>query len=97
VYYRGTATIAEGKPFAAITLPDYVDALATDFTIHVSPVFNGKIRTLNHLRVQHGTFHVYGEPGEFDWHVYGKRLSIVTEPDKATANVQGQGPYKWIG
>ena len=97
VYYRGTSAIAEDQTSQTIILPDYVDALATEFTIHVTPIFNGTPRLLNVSRIQTNQFQVYGPSGEFDWHVYGKRLNVNVEPDKAAVIVQGQGPYKWIG
>jgi hypothetical protein len=39
---------------------------------------------------------VYGKPGPFDWIVHGRRHAIVVEPEKASVNVSGDGPYKWI-
>ena len=40
VYYRGTSCILPTENFIEITLPDYVDVLMTDYTVHVIPVIN---------------------------------------------------------
>ena len=96
VYYRGTGTIADLESSVTITLPDYVDALATEFTVQVTPIYNGGVRTLNVSRISNNQFTVYGDSGEFDWHVYGRRLVVDVEPKKSAANVRGEGPYRWI-
>jgi hypothetical protein len=97
VYYRGKGTIRAGEDSAIITLPDYANALATEFTINITPIYNKTPRLLNASEIEDNRFQVFGPPGDFHWHVYGKRLSIAVEPDKATAMVRGEGPYKWIG
>jgi len=97
VYYRGIGTIESDK--VSIQLPDYVDALATDFTVQLTPIYEEDEDTQRNLmasRVKHGSFTVKGNPGSFYWHVYGKRLSIEVEPEKSSTAVQGEGPYKWI-
>jgi hypothetical protein len=38
VYYRGKGEITNGES-VTILLPDYVDALATDFTIQITPIW----------------------------------------------------------
>jgi hypothetical protein len=38
VYYRGTSFILPEADFTEITLPNYVDTLANNFTVHVTPV-----------------------------------------------------------
>jgi hypothetical protein len=38
VYYRGTSFILPEADFIEITLPNYVDTLANNFTVHVTPV-----------------------------------------------------------
>jgi hypothetical protein len=96
VYYRGTAVIADLETSVTITLPEYVDALATEFTVQVTPIYNGSVRTLNVSRISNNKFTVYGDSGEFDWHVYGRRLAVDVEPKKSSANVLGTGPYRWI-
>jgi hypothetical protein len=79
-----------------IVLPSYVSALSTHLIAQVVPIFTGSLRLLNVSKVVNNAFSVHGAPGEFNWVVYGKRGDLVVEPDKATANVSGQGPYRWI-
>jgi len=96
VYYRGTGTIADLESSTVITLPDYVDALAVDLTVQVTPIYNGSVRVLNASCVSNNKFTVYGDSGDFHWHVYGRRLAIVAEPEKSLVSVLGTGPYRWI-
>jgi hypothetical protein len=96
VYYRGKAQIEDGSNSVIISLPNYVDAFATDFTVHITPIFNGHPRLLNSSDVENGQFTVYGEPGRFSWIVYGKRSEINVEPNKSDVELKGDGPYKWI-
>jgi hypothetical protein len=99
VYYRGTTTICgtqDSLCFVEVELPDYVDALATDFTVHVTPIFNGTLRIANATEIKDNKFRIYGNPGDVHWAVYGKRGSVEVEPLKETTRVNGDGPYKWI-
>ena len=96
VYYRGKSSIEDGETSVQVQLPDYVEALATDFTVHITPIYNGKIRTLNSTLVENGQFSVHGEPGPFSWMVYAKRASIEVEPKKDAVNLKGSGPYRWV-
>jgi len=96
VYYRGTGTIADLESSAEILLPDYVDTLATDFTVQVTPIYNGSVRVLNTSCVSNSRFTVYGDSGDFHWHVYGRRAAVNVEPKKSDAKVHGEGPYRWI-
>jgi hypothetical protein len=69
VYYRGTGIIPSTKNYVEITLPDYVEALAREFTVHVTPIIdindNGCdandfiIPNLASTRVKKGKFRVY--------------------------------------
>jgi hypothetical protein len=94
VYYRGEGKISFGES-TIIKLPDYADALATDFTVQVTPI--GKPRVLGVSRVRNGQFEVYcKEHCEFFWTVLGKRGNIVVEPKKSESFVNGDGPYRWI-
>ena len=79
-----------------ITLPDYVDALAVDLTVQVTPIYNGSVRVLNASCISNNKFTVYGDSGDFHWHVYGRRLAIDVEPEKSDVTVRGEGPYRWI-
>jgi hypothetical protein len=96
VYYRGTGTIAELETSVEVELPDYVDALAADLTVQVTPIYNGAVRVLNASCVSNNKFTVYGDSGDFWWHVYGRRASVVVEPKKSSVSVLGTGPYRWI-
>ena len=96
VYYRGTGTIAELETSVIVELPDYVDALAVDLTVQVTPIYNGAVRVLNASCVSNNKFTVYGDSGDFWWHVYGRRASVDVEPKKSSVSVLGTGPYRWI-
>ena len=96
VYYRGNGCIEEDETDATIRLPDYVDAFATDFTVQITPIFNGAVRALNVSDVERGCFKVYGQPGPFSWLVHGLRSYIRTEPNKNEVQLKGQGPYTWL-
>jgi hypothetical protein len=95
VYYRGEGKIMNKS--VIIRLPDYVDSLATDFTVNVTPI--GKPVLLGTSRVVNGCFEVSCLPGEqceFYWTVFGKRCDISIEPKKSNTKVNGDGPYRWI-
>lgn len=95
VYYRGNATIE--NEFIEITLPGYVNSLATDFTINITPIYDGIVKSPYTVsEVENGQFKIYGAPGRVFWTVYGKRFDINIEPDIQDVNVQGFGPYTWI-
>jgi hypothetical protein len=94
VYYRGRGEITNGSS-ATIQLPEYVNGLAYNWTIHVAAVYEGVIRTYNFSEVDNNQFTVYGENGKFHWSAMGKRRDIVVEPNKSQANVFGNGPYLW--
>ena len=112
VYYRGRGrmdtncvdTNCVNTNCVVICLADYVDQLASDFTVIVTPrlatttMHDGTFPTLMATRVVQGSFMVYSDivPCAFDYVVFGKRQAISTEPAKATAVVKGTGPYKWL-
>jgi len=96
VYYRGKGEIENGES-VTILLPDYVEALATDFTVQITPIFKGKkMEPLYTSEVENNSFTVYGENCKFFWLVQGKRDDIVVEPLKKNVDVKGNGPYRWI-
>jgi hypothetical protein len=95
VYYRGLGEITNNQS-TIIELPYYVDKFATDFTIQITPIYNGKINILNAGELLSNTFTVYGENCKFYWFLYGKRLDINTEPLKSEVDVKGNGPYLYI-
>ncbi len=103
VYYRGSGKILSDYKVAEIYLADYVDYLACEFTIYVTPIVddnNGlsSIPILGTSRIKKGKFTVYSNssPCEFNYLVFGKRMSIEVEPLKTLTHVKGDGPYKWI-
>jgi hypothetical protein len=105
VYYRGTATIPAEANFIELSLPPYADALASDFTVHVTPVLDNEedllIPSLAITHVKHGKFKVYKTsritfPSTFDYLVFGKRCAIEVEPEKSKVVVKGHGPYTWL-
>jgi len=95
VYYRGKDKIVNNE-FVEIELPHYVSKLATNFTIQINPIYNGKVVVLNSSEVENNKFRVYGENATFHWIVYAKRHDIEVEPDKNTVVVKGSGPYLYI-
>jgi hypothetical protein len=96
VYYRGKGTISNNVS-TIIQLPDYVESLATDFSIQITPIYNGtSFATYNVSEVVNNEFHVYGLNGSFFWLVHGRRQTIHVEPDKSSVSVRGDGPYTWI-
>ena len=105
VYYRGTADIPADVIFLEVSLPYYVDILATEFTVHVTPVIdnenNYSTPSLAVTRVNKGKFKVFKTnrnkfPSMFDYLVFGKRLNIDVEPEKSKVVVKGTGPYTWL-
>ena len=96
VYYRGKGEITNNI-FTTVYLPDYVEKLAGEFTIQLTPIYSGKkIEQLCATEVMNNEFKVYGENCKFCWLVQGKRHNIEVEPFKTNVEVKGYGPYKWI-
>ena len=96
VYYRGKGEIVNNES-VIIYLPDYVEALATDFTVQITPIYSGKeIKQLYTTEVENNSFTVNGQNCKFFWFVQGKRNNIDVEPFKRSVDVKGTGPYKWI-
>ena len=105
VYYRGEGVIANGGKKVVITLPSYVKNLATDLTVHLTPVLNDSnesnddidIPTICSTRVRGNSFTVYAnKPCSFHWMVFGKRGEVKTEVGKSDAIMRGDGPYRWL-
>jgi len=95
VYYRGVGQITDNNS-TTIELPYYVEKLATNFTIQITPIYNGKIVILNASEVENNKFNVYGENCKFYWNLTGKRFDINVEPEKNSVCVKGDGPYLYI-
>jgi hypothetical protein len=96
VYYRGKGTITNNDS-VSISLPDYVENLATNFTIQITPIVSkDRIPKIYETsEVENNSFQVYGPNGSFYWHVYGERSAIIVEPRKEDINVYGDGPYTY--
>ena len=97
VYYRGEGKI-ENNSSVTITLPEYLDKFASNFTVQITPIYNGKTVNCQYSasRVANNQFTVYGENGEFYWMVHATRGEIVVEPDKKDVKINGSGPYLWL-
>ncbi len=95
VYYRGMGEIANNLS-VEIELPYYVSKLAYDFTLNLTPIYDGKIHILNTGKIENNKFTVYGDNCEFYWTVFGKRFDIDVEPNKNSVNIKGNGPYLYI-
>jgi hypothetical protein len=98
IYYRGKGEILPGTTSVVINLEKYVSVFGYDFTVHITPIYSGQSIIPNYAAsdVIDSHFTVYGEPGRFNWIVYGKRDEIEVEPLKSTVEVKGNGPYRWI-
>jgi hypothetical protein len=97
VYYRGKGVITNNES-VVIELPDYVDKLATNLTVQLTPIFDGNIYKPQYFatEVSANKFLVHGVNGAFYWNVYGQRLSFIVEPNKNEVEIKGDGPYKWL-
>jgi glycosyltransferase involved in cell wall biosynthesis len=98
VYYRGEGTIVNSEK-VIITLPEYVDKLANDFTINITAICDNncvKIEKYGTSRVINGKFTVYGKNGSFYWTVFGKRSTIKVEVNKSDVSIKGFGPYTYL-
>ena len=97
VYYRGKGVITNNES-VVIELPDYVDKLATNLTVQLTPIYDGDIYKPQYFatEVSANKFLVHGVNGAFYWTVYGQRLSFTVEPNKTEVEIKGDGPYKWL-
>jgi len=97
VYYRGKGLITNNESIV-IKLPDYVDKLATNLTVQLTPIYDGDIYKPQYFatEVSANKFLVHGVNGAFYWTVYGQRLSFIVEPNKNEVEIKGDGPYKWL-
>ena len=106
VFYRGTGEIKLRD--TEISLPDYVDCIANDFTVIVKPLIDEIKNDENDVeyelskciiatKVKDNKFKVFcNKPTKFNWIVHGKRQELKTEVNKNEVNVFGKGPYKYI-
>ena len=103
VYYRGEGVISNGEKKVGITLPAYVKNLATELTVHLTPVLNDDDiedetpLNIRSTRVRDNGFTVYAnKPVAFHWVVFGKRCDVKAEVNKSEAVMRGDGPYRWL-
>lgn len=101
VYYRGVGEIKEENNLCTtIILPKYVSAFATDFTINVTPIFNGNFdNILSVSEIVNNEFTVYSKNNcKFYWTVTGRQIgfNFEIEPLKSSVTVKGDGPYLYI-
>ena len=102
VFYRGRGEITNHKR-CTIHLPPYVIGLASDFTVHLTPIAEthfqpslGQTRVYYATEVADNAFDVLGENGQFFWIVHGRRHDIRVEVDKVDVTLHGSGPYQWL-
>jgi hypothetical protein len=97
VYYRGSGEITNNDS-VTMNLPDYVRNLAGEFTVKITPIYDGNRDKGQYFssRVTNNKFTVYGPNGKFSWHINGKRININVEPYKNTVLPKGDGPYQWL-
>jgi len=95
VYYRGVSEITNDS-HVIVKLPDYVDKISNNFTIHLTQIYNGIITQLSYSEVENNEFTVYGRNTKFSYIVYGTRNQINVEPRKDQVKLNGSGPYRWI-
>jgi len=100
VYYRGQATIRERS--VVVSLPDYVDRLATNFTVHVTLIADDEKDEWIHVKtsdVFQNRCTIYASaPCRVHWMVFGTRRDVPLEVEvkKEHMTVRGEGPYTWI-
>jgi len=95
VYYRGKGEITNAES-VIIQLAPYVANLAYDFTVQITQIYDGEIKSYGASEVECNQFTVYGPNGRFFWMVNGTRGETVIEPLKTEVDVRGDGPYRWI-
>jgi hypothetical protein len=99
VYYRGKAIVL--NRFVTVTLPDYVDYLASDFTVHVTHEMDEteELIQVSATQVSNNQFRIYASaPCTANWLVVGNRKNTAfpIEPPKNNITVNGEGPYRYI-
>ena len=95
VYYRGKSEIKNNRE-VEVQLPYYASKLAKDFTIQITPIFDGDSRYYSCSEVVDNKFMVYGGNGKFFWTVHGSRQDIDVEPRVEDVVLKGVGPYRWV-
>jgi hypothetical protein len=98
VYYRGKSEITHMTSCVTVYLPEYLDKLAFDFTVQLTPIYSGHVpqSVLCSEEVRDNKFVVHGPCCKFFWEVKGKRKNIETEPSKSMWDISGEGPYTYL-
>jgi len=100
VYYRGCAEIPAGATEITVNLPEYIDKLATEFTVSLTNSNHFVLALATHVTGNQFQIQIEAPAGRalgFYWHVMGKRHPIRDEILKKDAIVRGDGPYRWLG
>jgi hypothetical protein len=95
VYYRGKGEIINNE-YTTVELPKYVSNIASELTVYVTHIYDGKVKSYSAGEIESNTFKVYGENGRFNWMVLGMRQSILVEPSKEDYILRGDGPYTYL-
>lgn len=87
VYYRGRGEVKTFNTPVVVKLPNYVNNLICDWSVQLTPLFNGgssgpwEIPRLGTSEVKNGEFVVYATaPCKFHWQAMGKRKDFNSEP-----------------
>jgi hypothetical protein len=98
IYYRGKASITNDSD-VTIELPEYVNKIGFDFTIHLTKIYSGKEsfgKNYETSEISNGKFTVYGDNGSFYWLVHASRQTLEIEPNKEDYELLGNGPYTYL-
>ena len=108
VYYRGEVNLKKHTNKVTVSLPDYVTALASNFTIHVNALDElppGADVYVSRVNQSNGTFTIHVDDCEedlisddvgFSWLVMGTRGDIPVEVPKDKVQKHAMGPYEWF-
>jgi len=99
IYYKGVGAISEGNS-VTILLPDYCRNFGYEYTVSITGIYDGVLRSYAASPIINNQFQVFTEVytdtkgGRFQWLVIGKRCDIDSEIDKG-CEIKGQGPYAY--
>ncbi len=95
IYYKGVGEISDGNS-TTISLPEYCRNFGYEFTVGVTGIYDGVLRSYVASPVTNNSFTIFTETkgGQFQWLVIGKRCDVDSEIDKG-GEIKGQGPYTY--
>ena len=97
--YRGKSEITN-ESSVKVSLPNYAKAIGSNWTIGLTAIgSNAPHLTCSEVDETCGSFVVYSPANvntSFYWTVHGQMTKIEVEPSKASCEVKGSGPYRWI-